>query len=223
MERLADCMYRQICKYDNECSVHCDRYIRTRYLLGMSNIPKNRIGFNELEPDEQDLKSFKQLGDLRTNIEDFVENGRILYLWSNYCGNGKTTWSIKIALQYINHIWEYYYEHAAVVFISVPDFLFKIKCFNNEQLVNEAYDLRMKAEKADLVIFDDLGLDYVSKYDYMAIFSLIDVLCLHQTAMIFTSNYSRDELTEQFGPRLPSRICNDYVIQLKGEDRRESK
>ena len=223
MERLGNCMYNQICKYEQECSNTCERYVRTKYLLGISNIPESRVGVNELEPDKQDLQKFRQLGDIRTNIEDFVANGRILYLWSDYCGNGKTTWSIKMALQYINAIWKYHYENAPVVFISVPDFLFKIKSFNNEYLVNEAYELRRKAEKADLVIFDDIGLDYVSKYDYMAIFSLIDVLCLHETSMIFTSNFSKEELTEQFGPRLPSRICNDYVIQLKGEDRRENK
>lgn len=220
MKRLNDCMYRQICRYDQECTQHCKRYVLSKFLLDMSNIPKNKQGVNELTPSEQDKNAFNQLLSIKDNIEDFVDDGRMLYLWSDNTGNGKTTWSIKIALQYINAVWKYFHEDPVVVFISVPDFLMKSKSFNDNLTMKEISKLRRSAEKADLVILDDIGVDYISKYDYGIIFSLIDSLCLKGTAIIFTSNYSPKSLRDVVGDRLPSRICNDYVIELKGMDRR---
>lgn len=219
MERLGDCMYRQICKYEQECSVQCDRYKRTKYFLDISGIPKDRQGFNELKPSASDVNAFKQLAEVKNNIDDFVDEGRILYLWSRNSGNGKTTWSIKLALQYINSIWQYYWETAPVIFISVPDFLYSCKCFGTSE-EKAAQNLRTAAKNAQLVIFDDVGVDYISKYDYMALFSLIDVLTLNKKAMIFTSNYNKEDLEGIVGDRLPSRICNDIVVELKGMDRR---
>ena len=220
MERLNDCMYRQICKYDQECTDHCKRYVLSKFLLDMSNIPKSKQGFNELIPSKQDVNAFNQLVDIRNSIEDFVDDGRILYLWSENTGNGKTTWSIKLALQYINAVWEYYHEDPVVVFISVPEFLTKSKSFSDDFSVKEICKLRRDTEKADLIILDDIGIDYISKYDYSVIFALVDSLCLRDKAMIFTSNYSPNGLRDLVGDRLPSRICNDYVIELKGMDRR---
>lgn len=221
MERLADCMYRQICKYEEECSESCKRYVLTKNILDMSNIPKNKRGFNKLIPSKADSEAFEQLADIRANIEDFAWGGRILYLWSNNCGNGKTTWSIKLALQYINAVWEHYYETPACVFIPVADFLYKSKCFDNSKLVREAQDLRYNAEQSELVIFDDIACDYISKYDYAALFSLIDLLSVKEVPMIFTSNCSPEELKNTMGDRIHSRICRDYVIELKGNDRRD--
>ena len=222
MERLGDCMYRQICKYEEECTDQCRRYLLTRHLLNMSNIPENKRCVNELIPAKQDVEAYKQLIDIKSNIEDFVFDGRILYLWSNNCGNGKTTWSIKLALQYINAIWNHYYENPACVFIPTADFLYKCKCFDNPSLVKEAQELRKKAEKAELVIFDDIACEYISKYDYAALLSLMDLLSVSGRAMIVTSNYSPQELQNILGNKIQSRLCNDYVIELKGNDRRDN-
>lgn len=220
MERLGDCMYRQICKYEQECEPNCRRYVDTKYLLKLSHIPQSKQGLNTLNPSVQDVPAFEQLADIRNNIQDFVEEGRKLYLWSNQTGNGKTTWAIKLGLQYINQVWKYFYETPACLFISVSDFLYKSKAFDNPILTKEAQDIRRSAEKSDLIILDDVGLDYISKYDYTSLFSLVDVLCLNDKPLIVTSNFSPQELNELVGDRLPSRLCSDIVIELKGMDRR---
>ena len=223
MKRLDDCMYRENCTYEkNECDFSCKRYKRTRFLLDVSNIPESLRTVNLLEASTVDVDAFTTLAAIKNNIDDFVSNGRILYLWSNTCGNGKTTWSIKMGLEYINQVWKYHYERPVVVFISVPDFLYKSKCFNSN-MEDTARKIRQYAEKADLVIFDDIGLDYISKYDYASIFSLIDTLSMNNKSMIFTSNYDPKKLSQFVGERLPSRICNDYIVELKGEDKRKAR
>ena len=127
MERYSNCMYKDVCDYETSCRPGCMRYDITQYMLKQSNIPKSKWGVNKLSPDDCDVEAFIKLADIKDNIVDFVEGGKNLYLYSSTCGNGKTTWSIKLMLQYFNETWDYTGYNARGIFINVPTFLYNCK------------------------------------------------------------------------------------------------
>ena len=166
MERFSDCMYRDICKYDEECDTACKRYKFTSFLLKHSNIPLSKQTSNILVPDEIDEDAFDILDDIRNNIDEFVEQGRKLYLFSKHCGNGKTSWAIRMLLQYFDYIWEDCSLDTRGVIISVPEYIRKSKSFNSPDAVSYINQLDNAIEKSDIVVFDDLGFADMSNWDY---------------------------------------------------------
>lgn len=211
-----DCIYFGIC--EDECPNVCIKYSEMNYLLKMSNIPKSRQCIHRLKPDVCDIQAFEQLAEIQQNIVDFVEDGKILYLYSNHCGNGKTTWTIKMMLQYFDEVWEGNCLEPRGVFVNIPSFLNKIKITISNP--DSEFDmLRANIEKVDLVVFDDISAG-LSAYDYSNLYSYIDSRSFQNKAMIFTSNYSPNELRDVLGERITSRICNGINIELKGGDNR---
>jgi len=211
-----DCIYLGLC--ENECPNVCIKYSEMSYLLKMSGIPKNRQCIHRLKPDECDIQAFEKLAEIQSNIVDFTDSGGILYIYSNRCGNGKTTWTIKMMLQYFNEIWEGNCLEPRGVFINIPSFLNKIK--STISYPDSDFEaLRANIERVDLVVFDDISAG-LSQYDYSNLYSYIDSRSFQGKAMIFTSNYSPSELKSIMGERITSRICNGINIEIKGGDMR---
>ena len=59
--------------------------------LDNSLLPKRYVKSISLIPAKIDEQVFKELNDIKLNIEDFVDKGENLLICSNNCGNGKTT------------------------------------------------------------------------------------------------------------------------------------
>ena len=91
----------------------------------MSNIPQSQQCIHRLKPDECDVPAFEKLADIQNNIVDFTKNGGLLYIYSKICGNGKTTWTIKMMLQYFNEIWRGNCLEPRGIFVNVPTFIKK--------------------------------------------------------------------------------------------------
>ena len=81
----------------------------------------------KVDQDNTDLEQFKQLSAIEQNICKFIEEGKNLYLHSANCGNGKSSWSIRLAEAYFNKIWARTEGKCRVLFISVPRYLLAIK------------------------------------------------------------------------------------------------
>lgn len=212
-----DCIYKEVCK--TECKNLCIRYSEMSYLLQTSNLPKSQWGFHKLFPDECDVPAFEKLADIQMNIKQFVDEGNILYLYSKQVGNGKTTWTVKMLLQYFNEIWAGNGFNKRGLFINVPTFLNKTK-----QVISkpdkEFDELRSIIPDIDLVIFDDITATKMSNYDYTTLLSLIDQRVFQQKCCIFTGNIPKNNLSENVGDRIASRICSGTIIELKGQDMR---
>ena len=219
MDKFTDCLYRDICDYDIPCKQACLRYSITKYLLENSNIAKNKWGVNQLIPDKCDIKAFEVLAEIRDNIVEFVNSGGCLYLYSNTCGNGKTTWAIKLMLQYFNDIWEYSGYNTKGIFMNVPTFLYQSKSIISKPDA-EFENLRQQLLNVDLVIWDDIASNKMSNYDYDLILAFIDTRIVNGKANIFTGNIHKDDLYKYVGDRLSSRILSGAKIQLKGTDKR---
>lgn len=217
MSKFEDCIYKDVCALD--CKPSCMRYVEMNYMLKHSNIPKAKQRINVLIPDECDVKAFEQLADIRNSIVDFTDCGNSLYIYSTTCGNGKTTWSIKLMLQYFNEMWPGNGFTKRGVFVNVPTFLYTCKSIISKPDSNFE-DLRKSLFDVDLVIWDDIAASKMSDYDYSLLLALIDSRVLNEKANIYTGNIVPSQLEQYVGTKLASRILEGSQICLRGGDRR---
>ena len=208
------CWYKEVCK-NNQCT-NCIRYSEMKYLMDNSGIPEKRQFPVTLTCDAIDREAFMELADIKSDIENFVNNGECLYITSDKTGNGKTSWAIKIMLKYFDCIWAGNGFRVRGYFVHVPTFLNMLKDFSNSH--NE---LKTIIENADLVVWDDIVAAKLSDNDLSQLLSFIDTRMYKQLSNIYTGNIDSREVFEQkLGARLTSRIWSSNVIKLKGKDRR---
>ena len=216
--KIADCIYKEVCT--QECSQSCIRYLEMKYMLEHSNIPKAKQRINTLYPDDCDVEAFKKLAEIRNSISYFTENGSSLYIYSTNCGNGKTTWAIKLLLQYFHECWAGNGFTTRGIFINVPTYLYKCK----EQISNptrEFEELKKSLETVDLVVWDELAGTRLSEYDYNNILVILNNRELNEKANIFTSNIKPEDLEKFVGAKLSSRINGNCIrVELQGGDKR---
>lgn len=217
------CVFNEVCTKE-DCNGNCIRFNEFNFLLEKSNLSLNKANPKNLKliPEEQDLQAFKQLNSIKNNIVEFVNNGDNLYLYSNQCGNGKTTWSIKMLLKYFNCVWIGNGFRPRGVFINVPTFLNDLR--NNISSRNEKVEeLKKLVSQVDLVIWDDVGAVNIKDYDHLILLSYIDQRVMEGKSNIYTGNLSESQLERTVGQRLYSRIWNNSIrVELFGNDRRGS-
>ena len=174
----------------------------------------------KIDQDGTDYEQFKQLADIEQNIVTFVNDGKNLYLHSANCGNGKSTWSIRLAEAYFNKIWVRTTGKCRVLFISVPRFLLALK---DNISVKSSYVEYIKDNvlEADLVIWDDIAAKMGSEFELTHLLNIIDNRLALGKSNIYTSNLNRQQLYSALGERLTSRIANMSIdIELFGADKR---
>lgn len=212
--RNEDCWYRDVCTYD-QC-VNCIRYSEMKYLMENCGLPRKKQSPIQLDG-SRDPKAFKLLADIKDDIFNFVSNGESLYIFSEYTGNGKTSWSIKLLLKYFDCIWagngfrvRGYFQHVPTLFNVLKDF-----SKSHEALKNTL-------ATADVVVWDDIASTKISDYDQQQLLTLIDARVSEGLSNIYTGNItSHEALTKAVGDRLASRIWNlSTLVEFKGKDRR---
>lgn len=212
--RNEDCWYKDVCTYDH--CVNCIRYSEMKYLMENSGLSKKRqkpIALNG----NNDSKAFQILADIKNDIVNFVDNGESLYIYSEYTGNGKTSWAIKLLLKYFDNVWagngfriRGYFQHVPTLFTTLKDF-----SKNHDSLKNIL-------ATTDLVVWDDIASTKLSDYDIQQLLIIIDQRVAEGLANIYTGNLtSHEALRSALGDRLASRIWNmSTLIEFKGKDRR---
>jgi DNA replication protein DnaC len=185
----------------------------------MSESQKQHITLN-IDQDGTDLEQFKQLAAIEQNIVKFVEEGKNLYLHSANCGNGKSSWSIRMAEAYFNKIWARTELRCRVLFISVPRFLLALKDNISAKSSYVEY-IKDNVLGADLVIWDDIAAKVGSEFELTHLFNIIDNRLALGKSNIYTTNLNRQQLYAALGERLTSRIANMSIdIELSGSDKR---
>lgn len=175
----------------------------------------------KIDADGTDLAEFKKLADIEKDIIQFIDAGSNLYLHSTICGNGKTSWAIRLLQSYFDKIWVTSdSDKCYALFISVPKYLQALK--DGISTKNEYADfIRQHVEQADLVVWDDIADKDASVYDIDQLFIVINSRLEAGKANIFTSNCSKNDMYQLLGDRLTSRICNSSTeIVLCGADKR---
>lgn len=218
------CWFKDQCEDYNDpdkCRQVCLFYLQMHYMFGHSNLPPRFHRQIFLTPEACDRPAFDQLTKLKENIKEFVEDGKNLYLYSPYVGNGKTSWAIKLMQRYFNEVWEYNCFRTRGIFLPVGWFLTKLK--QTITRPDASFDQLFAAmHECDMVIWDDIASVKLSEYDHTILLTYIDHRILNGKTNIFTGNLSNtEEMEKALGPRLASRVWYaDYSIKLRGRDRR---
>lgn len=220
-ERNEECWYKEVCLADvSECN-NCIKFLEMQYLMENSNLPKVRQRPQMLTAPECDVDAYTRLAEIKSDIVNFVEQGKSLYITSSNTGNGKTSWAIKLLLKYFDEIWAGNGLNVRGVFVSVPLFLLKSKDFKTTD--KEFEKLKKYMYEVDLVVWDDIASTNLSKYDYSQLLACIDTRILEGKANIFTGNFdTKEELEECMGQKLASRVYSSSteIIIFKGGDMR---
>lgn len=216
------CWYSEVCELKSDtCLDSCIRYKEMKYLVDTSNIPESRQIPVSLYPSDCDYDAFCRLADIKRWIDEFVADGKNLYITSESTGNGKTTWAIKLMLKYFDIMWAGNGFKERGLFIHVPTFLLKCKDFSNKD--SDFERIKELLPEVDLVIWDDIASTELSAYDYSQLLMYLDVRISNNKSNIFTGNItSRDNLQKALASKLTSRIWsnNTEIITFKGGDRR---
>lgn len=217
-QRNSECWYIDTC---NENCDSCITYLQLKWQMDNSGLYKSQQKPITLYIDrcnECDRNSFKKLSEIRSNIVEFVEAGKNLYICSEIPGNGKTSWAIKMLQTFFHYKAQGNYDNLLGMFVSTTDLLLKLKDFNNPL----PQKFKNNLENVDLVIFDDIAVTGISQYDYTQLFNIVNNRMAAGKSNIFTSNVvSLSGLENILGSRLASRIYNtSEKIKLEGADRR---
>ena len=215
---IQSCWYKRICT--EQCSENCIRYKLMYSLFKQSNLPEALWGYKELVCHEKDLQVYKKLQAKSDAILNFIEEGNNLYIYSENCGNGKTTWAIRLMYSYFDKIWHKSCFDCKALFVSVPKFLYNCKR-SISQDVKGFEELCNLISEVDLVIWDDIGEMKASDYEHQILFQYIDDRINSKKSNIYTSNKNKEQLEDVLGVRLASRIYNcSECIEFLEEDKR---
>ena len=99
---IQNCWYKRICT--EQCSENCIRYKLMYSLFKQSQLPEALWQYKVLECKDKDYNSFKKLQAKSDDILQFISAGNNLYIYSENCGNGKTTWAIRLMYSYFDKI-----------------------------------------------------------------------------------------------------------------------
>ena len=216
------------CPYKAKCSgVDCDKdFCMRKYRLdclydnSLLTEKQRQVGKLFTDNDGTDLHEFQQLAKLEQNMDRFVETGANVYIHSYNCGNGKTSWAIRLMIGYFNKVWYKSNFGCQALFVSVPRYLLALKesiSGNNEY----ADFINKHILDVDLVVWDDIATKMGTEFELNHLLNIINTRMDAGKSNIFTSNLGQKELTNALGERLASRICNKSIdIELHGADKR---
>lgn len=226
MSLCTNCCVRHNCaKHKNgyeEESMFCIKNFKMNALYDLGLFSEKQRQHTELriDSDGTDKDEFSLLKQYEEHINDFVKEGRNLYLYSVNCGNGKTSWALRLAQAYLNKVWYSTTVDCKVLFISVPKFFIKLK--DNISCANDYIaHIKKYVTECDLVIWDDIGTKVGTEFEVENLLNIINNRIDNGKSNIYTSNIIPEELKRCVGERLYSRTVNmSSVIGLKGSDKR---
>ena len=75
------------------------------------------------------------------------------------------------------------------------------------------------AESCDLLIIDDLGSEFTSKFSAAALYDIINERLLRGLPTIISTNLESGEIEERYSQRVASRLYCDYkLLEFEGTD-----
>lgn len=215
---IDNCWYKSVC--NNECSAGCVRYNCMHSLYAHSNLPESLWDKKVLVCNDNDMASFVILSNISRNINDWVAKGNNLYIYSKICGNGKTSWSIRLMHSYFDSIWHKSGFNCHGLFINVPSFLYLCKKSISHNMT-EFDELCKLIDSVELVIWDDLPCSTFTGYEHQIILQHIDNRINAGLSNIFTGNCGKEECITLMGDRLASRVfgCSEIIEFVEGDKR----
>ena len=206
-----------------DCNGFCIKKFKLDYLYDNALFSDSQRKYMSLYIDNTgvDLEQFNRLKVIQDNILTFVGRGDNLYLHSKNCGNGKSSWALRLVQSYFNKIWSKSKLECKALFINVPKYLLAIKDNISEKSEYVAH-IKENVLNCDVVIWDDICNKYGTEFELTNLLNIIEYRISHNKSNIYTSNISPNELKQYLGDRLASRIANcSECIELRGYDKRQ--
>lgn len=94
----------------------------------------------------------------------------------------------------------------SVGFINVPDYLDCLRPTEFAEQRVRGEQLRRRAERASLLVIDDLGAEKSSEWVAAQMYHIVNSRYEHGKPMIITTNATRKELSDAYGDRVVDRI-----------------
>lgn len=214
-----------LCPQDTCEESSCPWGSSLKSLLIASKLPSNQFRNVPLRPDSEDYDSFKKLAKIGSDIENYIvsEDRKNIVLCSKHTGNGKTSWAIKLMQKYLIAIaGESYLDPENGVnhscFVPTTQFIYDAKDFNGPYR-DRYYKLAEAADKAEFVVWDDIGAAEYTKYDYTTLLVSIDRRVFANKFNIFTTNLTtKQAMVKKLGERLADRIWDtSEIVEFKGK------
>lgn len=150
----------------------------------------------------------------RQYAKHFGENSEKLGLFlTGYVGTGKT----HLAVSIVDHIARIKYRKIGsfILFESVPELMDRIRERRSMSW------LRNTLNACDLLVLDDLGTEHITDWSTQIIHDIVDIRYRIKKHTIITTNLSLEEVKEEYGERMFSRIyemCQG--VKFTGKDYR---
>ena len=124
-------------------------------------------------------------------------------------GLGKTHLSLAIGKEVIE-------KGYSVIYGSAPDLLKKVEreYFRGSEEVDTAQLLH----ECDLLIIDDLGAEFESKFNDSVIYNLLNTRMNTGRPVIVNTNFQTSELQKKYGDRIASRLLTMEILMFYGND-----
>ncbi len=157
----------------------------------------------------ENMKSILALS--KNFIKTFDEKNDLnLLLWGP-TGQGKTFLLNCIAAELIN-------KDALVIYQTAYEILKTIEDRKFKNIYDDKYNLYFES---DLLIVDDLGIEFVNSFTTSEIFNIINTRLLRGKKTLISTNLSPKELSETYTDRVFSRVFQKFVpIRFFGPDLR---
>ena len=204
------------------CECRAPRMARRRARGIASVIPQRYRGVSFDRPPVSDMARDKGRAPVVSAVREFVDNiderldeGRGLWLVGDV-GTGKTTLAMLVSKAAAE-------AGRTVAIYSLPRLLARIRRTYDAESGEDSYlEFFERLTSVDLLHIDDLGAQKSSDWVLEQLYALVDERYEAERSMVVTSNLGYDELREQIGPRVVSRLtemCQE--LPLYGEDLRD--
>lgn len=173
-----------------------------------------------LDANGADREAFTRLKEIESNVEEYIEEGNNLYIFSRNTGCGKTSWTLRLLNTFFEKIWYKSDLKCRGLFINVPKFLLALKD-NISQKSDYIKYIKENVLSADVVVWDDVATKGFTTFEMENIYSIINDRLEMGKSNFYTSNLAGQELKDAMGDRLYSRVMNaSEVIEFVGADKR---
>ena len=201
-----ECWYKDVCNEEICDKESCLEYNAMLRCFKVSGLAQTLWYRKNLIAPSVDKQAYSRLNEIKQQALMF-QQGKNLLLYSPYCGNGKTSWAIKLGQKFIEINARAYVNVRPFYYVYIPDLLFENKrCMQGH---TATFDSMLQGlREADLVLWDDIGSVAVSNYDLLMLQSLIEARINQNKSNIFTTNSNDKELSANLGARLADRIIN---------------